>query len=1091
MKKKTNLEQKDNKYIIVKNSEGESNTVAYVLIKGEINFVPKVSVIIVINNQEYFIKFMENIMNQTLKEIEIILIDDGSIYNSLGFVKKYRDRDKRITLIRLENFHGDISRNAGLSIAKGKYLNFVELEYSYELNMLEEMYEKISKTESDIIICQSTSIGLDKQFNQQIYNNLRMELIPNKAFFTKIDISKNFFQIFGDCISDKLFNREFILFNNIKFQSVKNFNAFQFIYSALLLSNSITVKNKILVKQIYENKRSLSFISKRDFEQLLLLMNKIKSYLQKAHLYNLLKGSFRIMIIKLFINQLKLLEVNSKQYFYNILHKKLNLWSDLDYSQFSSNIYKALHYAKYQKNFPTINILYIIDGNYLKVFLISIISVLINSEYENINFIVFYNNINPKELKKINELKYIRFFTAQIMNISDKYCKNNPYLEIGFFLNVLYKISNIDKVLYIRMNTIIRKSLLPLWEINMNNILISGVEDILLFKCKDQSKDINLIDNLCINNTILLINIIEWKKKKLHNNLFVNDIINEAYKSNRNNLNIKRINLNLEFNYMKFMNLNFCKIDSNNLRLYREKDPDILLISKIKFNISVCKNFITNEIFKYNRILKFLNNILLNIPIVLSSDNKYAPYLYTTMVSILENQYKNTYYSFYILVPSNFSKIYENDILKLNDKYKCYIRFIYIKKIFENLIMKIKHITFPTYYRLLISDVLPKEIDKCIYLDIDLCIIKDLSKLFNIDIKENYIAGVLSPKYYLYKEKHCKRLNLSSMNQYINAGMLLMNLKKIRKDNMTQKFIKLIEKNFSSQDQDILNVACYGKILTLKPKYNSQIVRLIEKNNTYLKDLYERKDINQAKFSPYIIHFSDKKKPWNSVGIYLEKFWLDIAKKTPYFNSFITRREIIYKNEIKKFYFKKKKKKLNIDKPLSFNEKIQWLKLHDSTPIKTRLTDKYLVREWIIGKIGEEYLIPLLGVYDSFNDIDFKKLPNQFVIKFNRGEKYNIIVKNKTHLNLVQVESKIEGWMNENYAYINGLELQYRDIQPKIIIEKYMNDSIDDLKNYKFICFNGEPKYILIDDDKKYTKKNGNLYDLNLKENDKISLYIK
>ena len=113
-----------------------------------------------------------------------------------------------------------------------------------------------------------------------------------------------------------------------------------------------------------------------------------------------LKGSFRIMIIKLFINQLKLLEVNSKQYFYNILHKKLNLWSDLDYSQFSSNIYKALHYAKYQKNFPTINILYIIDGNYLNVFLISIISVIINSKYENINFIVFYNNINPKAMKQ-------------------------------------------------------------------------------------------------------------------------------------------------------------------------------------------------------------------------------------------------------------------------------------------------------------------------------------------------------------------------------------------------------------------------------------------------------------------------------------------------------------------------------------------------------------------------------------------------------------------------------------------------------------------------------------------------------------------
>ena len=162
----------------------------------------------------------------------------------------------------------------------------------------------------------------------------------------------------------------------------------------------------------------------------------------------------------------------------------------------------------------------------------------------------------------------------------------------------------------------------------------------------------------------------------------------------------------------------------------------------------------------------------LNIPIVLSSDNNYEPYLYTTMLSILENQYKNTFYSFYVLVPSNFSKNNEKEILNLNNKYKCYIHFIYIKKIFENKRMNIPHISYTTYYRLLISDLLPKEIDKCIYLDVDLCIVKDLSDLFNIDMKDNYIAGVLSPKYYFYKEKHCERLNLTSMSQYINAGVL-------------------------------------------------------------------------------------------------------------------------------------------------------------------------------------------------------------------------------------------------------------------------------------------------------------------------------
>ena len=394
--------------------------------------------------------------------------------------------------------------------------------------------------------------------------------------------------------------------------------------------------------------------------------------------------------------------------------------------------------------------------------------------------------------------------------------------------------------------------------------------------------------------------------------------------------------------------------------------------------------------------------------------------------------------------------------------------------------MKISNITFPTYYRLLIGDLLPKEINKCIYLDVDLCVCKDLNELFNIDMKDNYLAGVISPTYYFYKKKNCKRLNLPSMKQYINAGMLLMNLQQIRKDNLTKKFIELSKRNYKSQDQDILNIVCYGKILTLSPKYNVQVIRYI-KNNLYLRGLYKKEDINQAKKSPYIIHYSDKKKPWNSIGIYMDKFWWDIAKKTPYINNFFTR-ENIYKKELKKFWYKNKKNQLNIEQPRAFNEKIQWLKLYDSTPIKTKLSDKFLVREWVRAKIGEEYLIPLLGVYDDFHEIDFKKLPNQFVIKCNHGKKYNIIVKNKTQLNLAKTESKIERWMNENYAFISGLELQYRDIKPKIIIEKYMNDSIGYLKNYKFSCFNGKPIFIYIDIDISPSEKRRNIYDLNWKQ---------
>ena len=227
-----------------------------------------------------------------------------------------------------------------------------------------------------------------------------------------------------------------------------------------------------------------------------------------------------------------------------------------------------------------------------------------------------------------------------------------------------------------------------------------------------------------------------------------------------------------------------------------------------------------------------MNKSYLTIPIVLSTDEQYAPFLYTTMLSILEHANENTFYAFYILVPNNFSKVYQDVILRLKKGHKCIITFIFIENIFEKIARKIQYITSPTYYRLLIGDIFPEEFVKCIYLDVDICVNKDLSELFNIDIGNNYIAGVVDPRYFFSEKKNCKRLNLPSMKYYVNAGVLLMNIKQIREDNMTQKFIKLTTRTYDFQEQDILNIACYGKILTLPPKYNALITRLKENNPT-------------------------------------------------------------------------------------------------------------------------------------------------------------------------------------------------------------------------------------------------------------------
>gem|GEM_PF-90524 len=184
-----------------------------------------------------------------------------------------------------------------------------------------------------------------------------------------------------------------------------------------------------------------------------------------------------------------------------------------------------------------------------------------------------------------------------------------------------------------------------------------------------------------------------------------------------------------------------------------------------------------------------------------------------------------------------------------------------------------------------------------------------------------------------------------------------------------------------------------------------------------------------------------------------------------------------YSEILSDWYAEKTNKKLDLNNPRTFNEKIQWLKLYDSTPLKTRLADKYLVRDWIKDKIGEEYLIHLLGVYNSFDEIDFDMLPNQFVLKANHGSAWNAVVKDKTEFDKEKKKSRFDDFMRTNFAYRAGLELHYRDIKPKIIAEKYMVDESGQLKDYRFVCFGGEPKFIWVDFDR-YTDHKRNIYDL-------------
>lgn len=167
-----------------------------------------------------------------------------------------------------------------------------------------------------------------------------------------------------------------------------------------------------------------------------------------------------------------------------------------------------------------------------------------------------------------------------------------------------------------------------------------------------------------------------------------------------------------------------------------------------------------------------------------------------------------------------------------------------------------------------------------------------------------------------------------------------------------------------------------------------------------------------------------------------------------------------YPRALSEWYYEYFGKALNLEHPVTYNEKMQWIKLFDNSELKTRLADKYAVREWVEEKIGEEYLIPLLGAWDRFEDIDFGELPQSFVLKANHGCGYNYIVPNKEEMDYEEAEKKFEGWMAENFAF-NSLELQYMDIPHKIIAEEYVENGGQELNDYKIFCFNGKAKYIM------------------------------
>ena len=173
----------------------------------------------------------------------------------------------------------------------------------------------------------------------------------------------------------------------------------------------------------------------------------------------------------------------------------------------------------------------------------------------------------------------------------------------------------------------------------------------------------------------------------------------------------------------------------------------------------------------------------------------------------------------------------------------------------------------------------------------------------------------------------------------------------------------------------------------------------------------------------------------------------------------------LYPSALAQKFLQRTGKSLDFNHLTTFTEKMQWIKIYDATPIKSRLADKYLVRRWVAEKIGEQYLIPLLGVWDDFDEIDFDELPDQFVLKCNHGCDMNIVVRDKKSFDKRAAREKINAWLAVDYSVAWGdFELHYTRIKRKVIAEKFLTDGKNiDINDYKFWCFDGRVEFVQVD----------------------------
>lgn len=296
----------------------------------------------------------------------------------------------------------------------------------------------------------------------------------------------------------------------------------------------------------------------------------------------------------------------------------------------------------------------------------------------------------------------------------------------------------------------------------------------------------------------------------------------------------------------------------------------------------------------------------MKIPVVFATDENYLFYTVVAITSMAENAKKDTFYQIYILVAGALEMGHHllDDVKRRYSNIEINLMPV-AEAEFQNVHINNSHVTKATFYRLLLGELLQE--DKCLYLDSDIIVNTDLQELYSVELNSEYIAGVRDLWIDLMEESQREerriKADIPSMNQYVNAGVLLFNLDKIRRDNLTEQFCSHMKRDYMFEDQDIVNVCCYDHIHRLPAKWNLFTLFMGQLNELEQKGI-DKDTIRFMKEKKGIIHYATPYiRPWESVRFLCNDIWWKYAglwKDTDEFQNLdkeVQQREIGYSVE--------------------------------------------------------------------------------------------------------------------------------------------------------------------------------------------------